>query len=77
MAIASIARRVEMGGLGGEVRGATQEEAWTKFDKSIRSQVEDEFGLFLDAPLTREAAYKKMWKDNKSESWVLDYYFSK
>jgi hypothetical protein len=66
-----------MGGLGGEVRGATQEEAWTAFENEIRSQIEERFGLFLDAPLTREAAYQKMWKDEKSGAWILDYHFSK
>jgi hypothetical protein len=66
-----------MGGLGGEVRGKTKDEAWTKFDEQIRSQVENAFGLFLDAPLAREAAFQKMWKDQSSGAWVLDYYFSK
>jgi hypothetical protein len=66
-----------VGGLGGEVRGKTKHETWTKFEQQIRSQVENNFGLFLDAPLDREAAYRKMWKDEISGSWVLDFYFSK
>jgi hypothetical protein len=66
-----------MGGLGGEVRGATQEEAWRTFDNEIRSQVEERFGLFLDAPLTREAAFSNMWRDEKTGSWILDYQLSK
>jgi hypothetical protein len=66
-----------MGGLGGEVRGATQEEAWKTFEHEIPSQIEERFGLFLDAPLTREAAYQKMWRDEKSGAWILDYHFSK
>jgi hypothetical protein len=66
-----------MGGIGGEIRAATQAEAWMKFEKEVRSQIEDEFGLFLEAPLSREAAYGNMWKDEKSGSWVLDYRFSK
>jgi hypothetical protein len=66
-----------MGGLGGEVRGTTQEEAWKTFETEIRSQIEGRFGLFLDAPLTREAAYQKMWRDEKSGAWILDYHFSK
>jgi hypothetical protein len=66
-----------MGGLGGEVRGATQEEAWMTFENEIHSQVEEQFGLFLDAPLTREAAFRKMWRDEKSGFWILDYHFSK
>jgi hypothetical protein len=66
-----------MGGMGGEVRGATQDEAWMTFESEIRSQIEERFGLFLDAPLTREAALRKMWKDEESGSWVLDYHFSK
>jgi hypothetical protein len=66
-----------MGGVGGEVRAETQEEAWTKLDRDIRPEVEERFGLFLAAPLTLEAAYKTMWKDPTSHCWVLDYYFSK
>ena len=66
-----------MGGLGGEVRGTTQEEAWKTFEKEIRSQIEERFGLFLDAPLTREAAFRNMWRDEKSGFWTLDYHFSK
>jgi hypothetical protein len=66
-----------MGGVGGEVRARTQVEAWMKFDGEVRSEIEERFGLFLEAPLTREAAYKKMWKDEKSGDWVLDYRFSK
>jgi hypothetical protein len=66
-----------MGGVGGEVRAPTQVEAWMKFDREIRCEVEERFGLFLEAPLNREAAYKKMWKDEKSGDWVLDYRFSK
>jgi hypothetical protein len=66
-----------VGGLGGEVRGKTKDEAWAKFEQQIRSQVENELGLFLEAPLAREAAYRQMWKDKISGTWVLDYYFSK
>lgn len=66
-----------MGGLGGEVRAATKDEVWRKFENEIRSQVEAQFGLFLDGPLTREAAFEKMWKDEKSGFWVLDIHFSK
>lgn len=66
-----------MGGLGGEVRGKTKHATWVKFEQQVRSQVENEYGLFPDAPLSREAAYRKMWKDETSGAWVLDYYFSK
>ena len=66
-----------MGGLGGEVRAATRDEVWKKFENEVRSQVEAQFGLFSDGPLTREAAFQKMWKDEKSGSWVLDVHFSK
>ena len=66
-----------MGGLVGELRARTPDEAWTKLAKEIRPEVEERFGLFLEAPLTREAALKKMWQDPKSQYWVLDYYFSK
>jgi hypothetical protein len=48
-----------------------------KFREEVRSQIEDQFGLFLEAPLTREAAYENMWKDEKSGAWVLDLRFSK
>ncbi|HWO35962.1 MAG TPA: hypothetical protein VNO32_44800 [Candidatus Acidoferrum sp.] len=47
------------------------------FENEIRSQVEERFGLFLDAPLSREAAFREMWRDEKSDHWVLDYHFSK
>jgi hypothetical protein len=66
-----------MGGLGGEVRARTQDEAWLKFHQDVRPEVEERFGLFLESPCTREAAYKQMWQDSKSGYWVLDYYFSK
>jgi hypothetical protein len=66
-----------MGGVVGEIRAATQCEAWRKFTDAVRWEIEDRFGLFLEAPLTREAAYKNMWKDEKSGDWVLDYRFSK
>jgi hypothetical protein len=65
-----------VGGIGGEVRARTQEEVWTKFEKEVRPEVEERFGLFLEAPQTREAAYERMWQDPKSAWWVLDYYFS-
>ena len=66
-----------MGGFGGEVRGATQDEPWTKFVTEVRDQIEERFGLFLEAPLTREAAYQQMWKAKNSGLWVLDFHFSK
>ncbi|HWO31391.1 MAG TPA: hypothetical protein VNO32_21565 [Candidatus Acidoferrum sp.] len=59
------------------MRAATQDEAWTRFENEIRSQIEERFGLFLDAPLTREAAFRKMWRDEKSGAWILEYHFSK
>ena len=59
------------------MRGRTQDEAWKFFENEIRSQIEERFGLFLDAPLTREAAFRQMWRDEKSGSWILDYHFSK
>ena len=66
-----------MGGIGGEVRAKTPDEVWTKFDEEVRPDIEERFGLFLEAPLTREAAFQMMWHDPKSDWWVLDYYFSK
>lgn len=54
----------------------TPDEAWTKFETEIRPEIEERFGLFLKAPLTREDAIKNMWKDPKSHAWVLDYHFS-
>ena len=66
-----------MGGFGGDLRGKTKSEVWTKFEQQIRPHVENEFGLFLEDPLAREAAYRQMWKDEISGNWVLDYYFSK
>lgn len=66
-----------MGGFGGEVRAKTPDEAWTKFENEVRPEVEERFGLFLEAPLNRECALKTMWQDRKTHCWVLDYYFSK
>jgi len=74
---ASGGKRVDMGGIGGEVRAKTQDEVWTKFQLEVRPEVEERFGLFLEAPESREAAYRTMWQDPKSHWWVLDYYFSK
>jgi len=62
-----------MGGIGGEVRARTREEAWTEFNERIRPEIEDRFGLFLAAPLTREAALEAMWQDPRSCLWVLNY----
>jgi hypothetical protein len=66
-----------MGGIGGEIRAKTREEAWTEFDERIRPKIEDRFGLFLEEPSTQEAAWEAMWQDPKSHWWVLDYYFTK
>jgi hypothetical protein len=55
-----------MGGVGGEVRAKTQDEVWTKFQLEVRPEVEERFGLFLEAPESREAAYRTMWQDPKS-----------
>jgi hypothetical protein len=66
-----------MGGFGGEVRASTRNEAWIKFETEVRPEIEERFGLFLEAPLNREAAFKTMREDPKAHCWVLDYYFSK
>jgi hypothetical protein len=66
-----------MGGFGGEVRAKTADEAWRKFENEVRPAVEERFGLFLETPVTREAAFKTMWQDTNTHCWVLDYYFSK
>jgi hypothetical protein len=66
-----------MGGIGGEVRARAPDEVWAKFDQEVRPEIEERFGLILDAPLTRETAYQTMWHDAKSDWWVLDYYLSK
>lgn len=66
-----------MGGIGGEIRAKTQEEAWTTLHEEVQPQVEEAFGLFLEAPLTREAAYTIMRQDPSTRDWVLDYHFSK
>jgi len=66
-----------MGGVGGEVRARTPDEAWTKFEKEVRPELEERFGLFVDSPHTREDADQAMRQDPKSQFWVLDYYFSK
>lgn len=42
-----------------------------------RPEVEERFGLFLEAPRNREAAFKAMWQNEKTRCWVLDYYFGK
>jgi hypothetical protein len=66
-----------MGGFGGEIRARTPEEAWVKLEKEVRPEIEGRFGLFLEAPLTREAALKSVREDQMTHGWVLDYYFSK
>ena len=43
----------------------------------VRPEIEERFGLFLEAPLTREAALRSAWQDQTTHCWVLDYYFSK
>jgi hypothetical protein len=42
-----------------------------------RPEVEERFGLSLEAPQNREAAFKAMWQDQTTHYWVLDYYFAK
>jgi len=54
-----------------------RDEVWTKFQLEVRRKLKRDFGLFLEAPESREAAYRTMWQDPKSHWWVLDYYFSK
>jgi hypothetical protein len=66
-----------MGGFGGEIRGKSPEEAWAKLEGEVRPEIEERFGLFLEAPLTREAALRSAWQDQTTHCWVLDYYFSK
>jgi hypothetical protein len=66
-----------MGGFGREVRAQTREEAWLKFESEVRPEIEDRFGLFLEAPLSREAAIENMWREPQDRAWVLDYYFTK
>lgn len=66
-----------MGGYGGEIRARSRESAWAKFDQEIRPEVEERFGLFLVAPLSREEAFQSIWQESETHSWVLDYYFSK
>jgi hypothetical protein len=66
-----------MGGFGGEVRAKTPDEAWATFNKEVRPEAEERFGLILEAPQNREAAFKAMRQDLKMHCWVLDYYFSK
>jgi hypothetical protein len=66
-----------MGGFGGEIRARTPEEAWSKFEEEVCPEVEEQFGLFPDSPLSREAAFNTIWQDPQSHWWVLDYYFTK
>jgi hypothetical protein len=66
-----------VGGLGGEVRGGTPEEVWSKFEEEIKPEVEERFGLFLSAPLDRQAAFQAMRRDAEKNCWIMDYYFSK
>ena len=51
-------------------------EVWAKFENEVCPEVEHRFGLFLEAPRTREAGFESMWQDPISHWWVLDYYFS-
>ena len=66
-----------MGGFGGEIRAQTPDEAWVKLQKEVRPEIEGRFGLYLEAPLCREAALKFAREDQGAHCWVLDYYFSK
>jgi len=66
-----------MGGYGGEVRARSPEELWDKFVREIRPDAEERFGLFLEAPVDREQAFRAMRQDAESKFWVLDFYFSK
>lgn len=77
MRAVSAGKRDEMGGFGGEVRAETPDEAWLKFEKEVRPEVEERFGLYLEAPVNREEAFKTMQQDQKTHCWVLSYYFTK
>jgi hypothetical protein len=68
--------RAAVGGLGGEVRGRSRREAWRKFEQYIRPQVVEQYGLFLQGPLTEEDAYRSMRYGPLYGTWVLGYYFS-
>jgi hypothetical protein len=65
------------GGIGGEIRGKTREEIWTRFRDEVRPLVIDKFGMFLQAPLSEEEAFQSMRRDPDTGSWVLDYCFAK
>jgi hypothetical protein len=65
-----------VGGLGGEVWAKSPSEAWAKFEREVRPEIERRLGLFLESPRTREDAMKSMWQDPDSHAWILDYYFS-
>ena len=66
-----------MGGYGGEIHAKTPEAAWAEFEREIRPEAEERFGLFLVAPLSREQAFNSIRQDPETHAWVLDYYFSK
>jgi hypothetical protein len=66
-----------MGGFGGEIRGQTRDEIWMRFRDEVRPLAVDKFGLFLEAPLSKDDAYQSMRQDTETGSWVLDYYFAK
>jgi hypothetical protein len=77
--VTSICNRQDkyMGGIGGEIRGKTREEIWWRFRDEVSPLVIDKFGLFLEAPLSEDAAFQSMRHESETDSWVLDYYFAK
>ncbi len=65
-----------MGGMHGEIYGKTKIEVWKKFEP-LRSRDNQPLGLYLETPLTKKEAYRKMTRDPQTGQWVLWYHFGK
>lgn len=66
-----------MNGLGGKLRARTKEELWSKFQDVIECLSVNRIGVCTDAPLDQKRAFEQMCWDEKSQQWVLDFYFAR
>ncbi len=61
-----------MGGMFGEVRGATKIATYLNYDKQRKDWTE---GTWLPEPTHKKACYREMERDRENGEWVLRFHF--
>ena len=59
----------------GELRGATKEETWQQFQTKKKNY--RRLDLETDFPVNKEDAFKRMQRDDQTQTYVLKYHFGK